>query len=134
MLKTGDSSGDEEFVCPYERRRRKDGKNLSFKKWSEKENLKYAEFLQKNRKEFADEVKRRSNRVFKKMQKKIKKRTAEQCRTHHQKMLKKFHSIESIISYFGKIRSSSFQGQQEIKEEQLDSDESIQVKLEVKAE
>ena len=42
----------------------------------------------------------KSGKPFKLISKGVPKRNSEQCRSHHQKMLKKFKSIENIIAHF----------------------------------
>jgi hypothetical protein len=46
---------------------------------------------------------RKINKVFQKMSKVILTRTADQCRSHHQKVVKYHDSIDSIINYFKKL-------------------------------
>lgn len=43
---------------------------------------------------------RKVNKIFKKMSNMVKTRTADQCRSHHQKILKMHSSIENIIDYY----------------------------------
>ena len=59
-------------------------------KWNTQEQMLYKRFLEDNLDHFVDKSVRKSQKVFLKMSKIIPTRTAEQCRTHHQKMLK-FH-------------------------------------------
>ena len=68
-----------------------------FKKWTLKENTKYAHFLMKFAKDMDSEAARRALHLFKIMAKGIYRRSAEQCRTHHQKMVKRYGSIENIV-------------------------------------
>lgn len=67
--------------------------------WSCQENKIYLEFLRKNKNDFASEVARRSSKVFYYLSKALKKRTPDQCRSHHQKLQMRISNIEDIIAY-----------------------------------
>lgn len=54
-------------------------------------------FLQENIELFASKESRKSKRVFRLLSQKIKSRTIDQVKSHHQKMLLKFKSVEGII-------------------------------------
>lgn len=43
---------------------------------------------------------RKSNKVFLKMSNEVKSRSADQCRSHHQKVLKYHESLQEIIRYY----------------------------------
>lgn len=51
-------------------------------------------------------VARKANKVFLKMSREVKTRSADQCRSHHQKILKYHNSIEDIIAAY-RTRSGS---------------------------
>jgi hypothetical protein len=52
---------------------------------------------------------RKSHKVFLKMSKIIKTRTADQCRSHHQKVIKYHKTLESILqSYSVFLRNNDF--------------------------
>ena len=81
-----------------------------FVKWTLEENYLYAAFLEENMDEFMTLKKRRSPKFFKKMSEHLGGgRTNGQCRSHHQKMIIRYDSIERIIKKF-KERESSFSG------------------------
>jgi transketolase len=66
--------------------------------WRESEQRKYVNYLVENRKHFQLSVREKKARgVHTKMSQLLKSRTASQCRSHHQKMLHKFGSIENVI-------------------------------------
>ena len=54
--------------------------------WNLDESQRYYVFLTLNRKNFEKKGLRRSQKIFKEMSKFIRTRTADQCRSHHQKM------------------------------------------------
>lgn len=66
--------------------------------WTYKENKMYILFLRENRKEFEVQKKRRHLKIFLEMSLNIPGKTPEQCRTHHEKSLKKYQRIDKIIS------------------------------------
>ena len=67
-------------------------------KWSIEENKAYASFLAKNMEEFQEFGARRSKKFFTRMANQLQNgRDNEKCRSHHQKMIKKYKSIERII-------------------------------------
>ena len=68
--------------------------------WTLLESEKYKNFLKRYRTIFLDHRLRRCNQIFVKMAKRMKSRGPLQCRSHHQKMLKKHHTIDQIISHF----------------------------------
>ena len=72
-----------------------------FRKWTETENFSYAQFLLENSEEFTSGNQRRSMNFFKRMSQAVDNdRSNEQCRSHHQKMLKRFGTVENIIKNF----------------------------------
>lgn len=68
-------------------------------KWSEQENELYIRFLQAHLKKLETDEVRRANKIFMNMSRKIKSRTADQCRGHHRKLLKVCGSVEAIIAH-----------------------------------
>lgn len=72
----------------------------STKNWTLAENGAYVEFLKDNDKVMKDESNRRSSKIFLEMSLFIRTKTPEQCRTHHQKVLGKYESIEKIMSLY----------------------------------
>ena len=54
-------------------------------RWSLSENKSYLKFLLNNKDQFATKYLRKSNQIFCAMAKNFPSRTADQCRTHHQK-------------------------------------------------
>lgn len=64
------------------------GKNKG--RWDVEEHKKYYDFIKTNSNLFLNNDRRRYDKVFMVMSKYVKTRTADQCRTHHQKLLTKF--------------------------------------------
>ena len=56
--------------------------------------------------EMGNEVERRRNHVYVKLSKIIKIKSAGQCRSHHQKMLKKYGCVDKIIEEIEQKRKS----------------------------
>ncbi len=74
--------------------------------WSLDENKIYLEFLIENHSDFQSEILRRKSRVFYRISKLLKKRTPDQCRSHHQKLLTKHKGvIEEVIR---ELKSKTF--------------------------
>jgi hypothetical protein len=80
------------------------------KHWSEKEKKKYVNFLAKKKHFFELSLSsRKAKGIHVKMSKVIISRTSSQCRSHHQKLIAKYGTVENIIFHFrdlltGKIR------------------------------
>jgi hypothetical protein len=76
--------------------------------WTEEENGKYIEFLMKFREVIEGEKKQRRkwhlNRIMSKF---LGSRSHEQCRSHHQKMIKNYRSIDGIINHFKRNAAST---------------------------
>lgn len=76
--------------------------------WSYQENQVYLQFMIDNSLEFRSESARRRSKVFYRLSKILKKRTPDQCRSHHQKLQIKFkddlHSI--VTEVYRKIQKS----------------------------
>lgn len=72
-------------------------KNLNRGHWLFDENKKYHWFLEIHYKHFVNRHMRRMDKIFKTMETFIGTRQAEQCRSHHQKMEKKYHDFVTII-------------------------------------
>ena len=69
------------------------GKNL-FKKWTKEENILYAEYLKNNLIEILNLQSRVSHCFFIKMAEELRiGKNNLQCRSHHQKMLKKYYNL-----------------------------------------
>ena len=73
--------------------------------WSLEENQIYLNFLESYRKDFENEIARRKTTVFNRLSKALRKRTPDQCRSHHQKLQNRFNNeISTIIDFVkGKI-------------------------------
>ena len=65
--------------------------------WTEAENMKYAEYLKMNFGLMHDKLGRRTKKIFERMSRLIKTRCPTQCRSHHQKCMKKYQSMERIV-------------------------------------
>ena len=70
--------------------------------WSFEENKKYHWFLELYNHHFVNKQMRRADRIFKTMEKFVGTREAEQCRSHHQKMEKKYKSFKQILVHLRK--------------------------------
>lgn len=69
--------------------------------WSDEENRKYCNFLLKLRQRVgADAQGARVHKINIQMSRAVRTRTAVQCRSHNQKMLKRLGSLEAVIAYF----------------------------------
>jgi len=68
--------------------------------WSSEEKLKYYQFLVKHQMNFEKRELRRLDKIFKLMSQHLGSRAADQCRSHHQKMEKKYGSFEALMSNF----------------------------------
>lgn len=60
------------------------------RRWRANENTRYAEFLMTNQKDFESEYLRRTTKVFTRLALEVENKTIKQCKSHHQKMMKKF--------------------------------------------
>ena len=65
--------------------------------WAYEQNKKYHLFLEIHSRHFIQKKLRRMDKIFKSMADFIGSREAEQCRSHHQKMEKKFKSFYKIL-------------------------------------
>ena len=70
--------------------------------WTEMEKIKYITFIASNTEMVSDRLTRRKKKVFEKMSRAIKTRTPTQCRSHHQKCMKRFHTLDRIIEELNK--------------------------------
>ena len=71
--------------------------NQKFGHWALEENKRYHWFLEIHNHHFLHKHMRRMDKIFKTMATFVGTREAEQCRSHHQKMEKKYHSIARIL-------------------------------------
>lgn len=58
--------------------------------WNSRENFIYLKFMVDNTEDFRTETNRRKTKVFFRLSKILKKRTPDQCRSHHQKLQLKY--------------------------------------------
>lgn len=65
--------------------------------WSSDENKRYHWFLELHHEHFFNKHLRRTDRIFKSMASFVETREAEQCRSHHQKMEKKYKYFSKIL-------------------------------------
>jgi adenylate kinase family enzyme len=72
-------------------------------KWSSREQRLYIQFLQENSLEIETKLSRKANKIFKKMSQVIKTRTADQCRSHHQKIINYHETVDRIIRYYSNL-------------------------------
>lgn len=75
---------------------------IIYKRWTSEENQIYVDFLAKYKEGFCTKESRKSKKVFKRLSSIIGTKTPTQCKSHHQKKFKCFHSIKKIISKFSK--------------------------------
>ena len=67
--------------------------------WTFEESTRYFIFLTIYQENFGKKSLRRSEKIFKEMSRFIKTRTADQCRSHHQKMEKKCLTLTKILVF-----------------------------------
>ena len=79
--------------------RQLEGKN--FGRWSGHEKARYYIFLVMHEPYFLRKGMRRNDKLFKMMSNFITTRSPDQCRSHHQKIEKKFEDVGQIISTLG---------------------------------
>ena len=73
-------------------------KHEKYSRWSKEEHQLYVSFLLNNRESFVLIRGRKRKNLFTRMAKELGcGRNNEQCRTHHEKMLKKFGNVENVI-------------------------------------
>ena len=65
--------------------------------WTNEENKRYHWFLELYNSYFVNKHRRRTEKIFKTMETFIGTREAEQCRSHHQKMEKKYKNFKQIL-------------------------------------
>lgn len=88
------SERDEEFI--FKEKRPREGRPC--KKWSPHENYLYAKFLVINLPEFEDPKGRRSQNFFTRMAEWLDiGKDNLQCRSHHQKMMNRYKSVQNAI-------------------------------------
>jgi hypothetical protein len=75
----------------------KECKNIQKGHWTDEENKLYHFFLEIHNRHFILKHLRRTDKIFKSMANFMKSREAEQCRSHHQKMEKKYHNFYQIL-------------------------------------
>jgi hypothetical protein len=75
----------------------KEEKNMQKGHWTGEENKRYHWFLEIHSRHFIFKHLRRTDKIFKNMAAFIATREAEQCRSHHQKMEKKYHTFYQIL-------------------------------------
>jgi hypothetical protein len=85
------------FSAPYISHSLSSPLPTSIGKWTQEEQYSYVEFLCDHLDHFRSKVTRKTQKVFLQMSHTIQSRTSEQCRTHHQKMLKFHGCMEHII-------------------------------------
>jgi hypothetical protein len=76
--------------------------------WTIPENKIYLNFLENHLNSFNSEAQRRMDRVFCQMSEVLdRKRTPDQCRSHHQKLLTRCGNVAGMVAYLkAKIRES----------------------------
>ena len=80
---------------------RKEKERLQGKgKWTREEQRAYIQFIRENMSEMETKLMRKSRKVFLNMSKLVRTRTADQCRSHHQKILLYHKSLEEIVRFY----------------------------------
>lgn len=69
----------------------------AYQRWSIKDNIKYITFLKNVIQHFESEKTRRAFKVFKVLADYLGTKTQAQCKSHHQKMIKQYSTIDTII-------------------------------------
>lgn len=84
------------------------GRKIKRGAWTTEENKIYLNFIQEHLESFSSEKQRRMERVFCQLSEALnRKRTPDQCRTHHQKLLGRQSSVKALIDYLQvKIKDS----------------------------
>lgn len=94
-------------------------------RWTEEENLIYVNFLEKHQDEFASDSKRRSSKFFKKMADQLQiGKSNLQCRSHHQKMVNRYGSVQQLLQAF----SAGEEVKCEVKKEEPSDTEEYHIK------
>lgn len=78
-------------------KKKKETKIYNRNGWDEDENRKYREFIELNTEILENREERREKKVFLRLSEYVETRDANQCRSHHQKMIQKYKSIEKIL-------------------------------------
>ena len=91
----------------YISKKKKPESELKFPKWSLEENEIYIEFLEENLSTIENREGRKARCFYKLMSMRMNGvKNNEQCRSHHQKMIKHYHNPRRIINHFrGEISS-----------------------------
>lgn len=88
------SSQSEELFEP----RHLKSKAKLYHRWTLEENAKYIAFLQLAKEDFEHEYTRRIKKVFKRLSEFMGSKSESQCKSHHQKMLKQYESVDRVIA------------------------------------
>lgn len=80
-------------------------------KWSVKEQKLYVRFLEENVLEIKTKLSRKANKIFKKMSEVVQTRTADQCRSHHQKIINYHGQVEEIIRFYSELFTRGYHSQ-----------------------
>lgn len=91
------SESEEEYQLPKGKRPPK------WSRWSEEQNKMYVEFLKQYQEDFKDHTNLKLTKLYKQMSAFFKGTfTNVQCRSHHKKLLNKYHTISAIIDFMEK--------------------------------
>ena len=100
-----ESSGEKDEYYPDFNQLKKVGlpvekKRVTTGSWSIQETKIYLKFLEDYTEDFSSETLRRKLTVFHRLSKALRKRTPDQCRSHHQKLQNKFNNdLDAIINF-----------------------------------
>ena len=74
--------------------------NITEGKWLDEENVKFAIFMTLNKDVFKSKEKRKAEKIFKNVAAFLQSRSARQCRSHFQKLIKKFGTVFQMKKHY----------------------------------
>ena len=74
--------------------------NITEGKWLDEENVKFAIFMTLNKDVFKSKQKRKAEKIFKNVSMFLQSRSPRQCRSHFQKLIKKFGTVFQMKKYY----------------------------------
>ena len=101
--RTAEVLNDLGSVFPEKKQKKikKEGEKKKIKHWTKFENEIYISFLEKEGYKLSESVdEKRKTRPHYHMSKKVGSKDPRQCRSHHQKMINRHHTIDKIIDFF----------------------------------
>lgn len=95
-MRVGETSEGQLKQAPKEKEKKSNKKYPKMSRWTHEENVLYKRFLRQNSRKFTHNCSKKFLK-FEKMSYEIGSKTPNQCRSHHQKMIIKFKTIQNII-------------------------------------